>query len=87
MSNISFDELQRAYMSYRRITKTPRNQNTARQFYAFLGLDEADDVANRAYADGTQVSDEMYQKIHWLLGPNAEALYKAWEVKHVKGRK
>lgn len=65
----------------------PRNQNTSRQFYIFLGIEENNNISYRAYADGTEVSDEVYQKIHWLLGPNAEALYKAWEVKHVKIKK
>lgn len=83
VNNITYSELYSAYSAYRKITRAPRNKNTSRQFFAFLGVDERDDIWSRTYA-GASVPDDVAQKIKWMTSPNAEALFKAWKIKHEK---
>lgn len=76
---ISFHELTEAYGNYRRVSRSPRNQNTLIRFHQFLGVSE--DVEEEVYKLSL-VSEEVAQKLKWLAGPNAKTLYKAWCIKH-----
>lgn len=82
---ISFDDLMKAYGVYRHVSKSPTNKNTSYHFTTFLAGEgyyiHEGDIFEDIYKHG-EATEEVVQKIKWLNGPNARALYKAWCVKH-----
>lgn len=77
---ITFEELTEAYGHYRRVSRSPKNQNTVYHFCEFLGVN--DEVWNFVYSH-SEISEEAAHKMKWLKGPNARTLYKVWRTKHV----
>lgn len=60
------DDYLNAYVAYRRLTNSPRNQNTIKRFNDFISAD----------------SKVAESRILWLTGPNAEVLYKVWKAQN-----
>ena len=74
-----------AYAVYRRITNSPRNENTVRRFYLFLGAYEVDSGNERSFQkqwDQIKFTEEAHTRVEWLLGPNAEVMYKIWQAQN-----
>ena len=65
-----------AYRVFRKVRKLPYNQNTARQFRLFLG------IPNETYLTLPLGTEEARRKLDWLNSPNAEILYKVWEIQN-----
>lgn len=80
-TGVTFDEVQNAYGVWRQLSNSPRNQNTVRGFFKFLGAEEDSDVFGKAYG-GSELDTEVVNKIRWLNGPNAKALYEAWKARN-----
>lgn len=74
-----------AYEVYRRITRSPANKNTARRFYKFLGardLQEGADGSFQKQWDQIAFMEQARNRVEWLLGPNAEVMYRVWEAQN-----
>lgn len=74
-----------AYEVYRRITNSPRNENTARRFYKFLGAHEVASGNERSFQKQWEQVVSLEQariRVDWLLGPNAELLFKVWQAQN-----
>lgn len=78
VTQISFQELYEAYTIYRSIMRLPRNKNSRRLFFQFLGF--ADD--EKFFQTHEWMAEEPMRKVRWLTGPHAVAMYRVWEVQH-----
>lgn len=80
MPIVSFEELIKAYDSYREIIKLPRNMNSRRRFFDFINETEPNPwMGTFTYKNMT---DDAAHKVAWLNGPHAATMYKAWEIKN-----
>ena len=75
---VDYFKFRGAWAVYRQLTNSPSNQNTRRRFYKFLGINE-DFPATKTL---TELPEEAARRIEWLLGPNAEVMYKIWKAQH-----
>lgn len=82
VTEVSFQELYEAYTAYRSIMRLPRNKNSRRQFFQFLGF--ADD--EKFFVPQEWMAEEPTRKIKWLTGPHAVAMYRIWEVQHERNQ-
>lgn len=76
MDFIGQEDLTKAYVKYRQLRGLPRNSNSFNQFLHFLDMDIVD------IFDLFSANEEAKQKVRWLLGPHAQAIYKAWVVQN-----
>lgn len=65
-------EIDKAYNRYRAILRLPRNFNSFNKFLNFLGATYPD------VPESFINTEEVKRKVHWLNGPHAQAMYKAW---------
>lgn len=79
---ITFDELIEAYGIYRRISRSPRNKNTVREFCLFLGGEGLDEELWEEVYKYSEVTEDVAKKLKWLKSPNVKTLYKAWCVRN-----
>ena len=71
--SVPLDILLMAYRRYRELSGLARNQNALRKFITeYLELPE-DTVLSTDEITGTAL-----ERVKWITGPHAEALYKAW---------
>lgn len=65
----SFENYMAAYAVWRKLTKSPCNLNTRRQFDAFISMYE-------------EQTDIFRIRVEWLTGPNAAVMYQIWKAQN-----
>lgn len=71
--------LHRGYGKFKRLTKSPNNQNSARKYFKFLTIEAERSITAAEMVDKNDVAKE---RLEWLNGPNAEVFYKIWKIRN-----
>lgn len=68
-----------AYINFRKVTNSPKNENTRRVFNQFINVPEG---FNSFWSGLGNPSEETITKLNWLTGPHYEFMFKVWKAKY-----